>query len=106
MTKRFLHHIVFCSLLALGACAVDEGGITTPEPGAETTLAQSVAVTSGVWVLDSTESCADLFQRSCTATFPSPQCPAGSVAGQPCSMIGAWCYKTITAGWFRAYQCQ
>lgn len=101
MINRFFHRIAFCSLFLLGSCMGDD-----PASSDEVVVERSVTVSSGVWVLDGTESCNDLFARPCTSTFPDPQCASASPAGQPCPSIGQWCYKTWTAGWFRAFQCR
>jgi hypothetical protein len=83
----------------------DDGDVAVSEPTL-TTTAQSVTVASGVWVLDGMEHCGDLFGRPCTSSFPSPQCPAGTAAGQVCPSPGAFCFKTLTSAWVRIFQCQ
>jgi hypothetical protein len=59
---------------------------------------------SGTWHFTSIENCMDLFLRSCTASFPSPQCPTVS-EGQPCSPINSVCWQTISGAWVREFDC-
>lgn len=50
------------------------------------------------------ESCYDWFVAPCTVTWPQPQCPANP-QGQPCSPLGAECYRVISSKSFHYYIC-
>lgn len=76
------------------ASVVDEGG----RRGATTS--------SLTWHFDSMENCEDYFGVgvTCNPGLPTPQCNVAE--GQPCTQMGAWCYKVVfTNRYFRAYQC-
>lgn len=99
MPQQVLHCIAVCSLLMLTACFVEEA------TEVESSVANQVEVSSRVWVLDGWNHCGDVYGRPCTSSFPAPQCTESNPAGQPCSTWG-WCYKTVTSGWFMAFECR
>jgi len=63
------------------------------------------ATSSGVWTYLTTESCYDLFLRSCTSSFPSPQCPPDA-EGKPCSPINSYCWDTVSSSRVDYYRCR
>lgn len=61
---------------------------------------------TGVWVLESLESCFEFYQRLCSASLPPYQCPT-AVDGQSCSIPDhwEWCGKRISSTVFQVYFC-
>lgn len=116
MTKHLIHWITLCAMLAIGGCGIDDQE-QADTPAVEASSGQPAARSSSnakeegpgatalTWHLIATENCLDVYGRACTSTFPSPQCAAGTAAGQPCSPSGALCFKTVTSASFREFRC-
>lgn len=101
--------IAVATLSLIMGCTVEPEELgERPAPGADTseTSASLEGTLATTWHLITTENCFDIFRRACTSTFPSPQCVAANPAGQPCSIAGATCYKSLPGGAsYREYSC-
>lgn len=93
--------------LAMPGCAAPSDADDDTAVAADELSATPSATTTWRLELDH-ENCFDVFERACTKTFPSPQCPAGTVAGSPCHVaVGQRCYQTIQpGGGLNSYLCR
>lgn len=88
------------SICGLSACAVE------PEPSAEASsqeVSATATATGDRWI-SITEWCVDYFNRSCTGSFPSPQCAPTVTEGAACTGPSE-CYRTISSTRFKVFNC-
>ncbi len=101
--------VVFAADARRDAAAADtatELQMPTEQTQAALDADRPVPVAAGLtWKFVTRESCADLFLRSCSGSFPQPQCPANP-AGQACAPRGAACYATINSATVDIYRCR
>lgn len=104
--------VFWSSLFFIAACAAngdatDDGEVSSPrdEPVLHGNDGTQGATTSSLtWHFDSNQGCVDFFTVPCNPGLPTPQCSVAE--GQPCTQLGAWCYKVILGNrYFRSYQC-
>lgn len=88
---------VTLSVCWLAACAAE------PTTSTDESSQEISTTAASVWV-SVTESCRDFFNRPCTSTFPSPQCPPAVTEGAVCSGT-AQCFRTLSPTAFKIFDC-
>ncbi|MFE8603554.1 hypothetical protein [Archangium violaceum] len=86
---------------------IDSNGSRTTCWAATKSTSQAIteACPGGHWEFAGTESCADLFMRTCYQANPSPACPTNP-QGVSCSPLGEMCWRVRSASIVDQYYCQ
>jgi len=87
---------------------IDSAGNRTTCWGAPRSASQAIteACPGGTWVIDTYESCYDLYMTSCYTRSPNPKCASSAQAGGSCSPVGTYCWKVLSASTVAGYYCQ
>ncbi len=101
--KNVAAMILSLGLAMSGGCAVEGENEAAPDESA--VRSEVTVMGAGTWQLLGIESCLDFYQRPCTTSMPSNQCPT-VVEGQACT-TPATCKRVMPGNQnFKLFHCQ
>lgn len=96
------------TLLAMGsltACGPAEES-PSAEVTADSPFEGTVTQQALTWRYLTTESCTDMWTRTCSSTFPTSQCGSAVTHGSSCTVAGSTCWKVIDSNTVEQYWCR